>query len=58
VDALAFEADGGDEVKVTRGGATSSMRDLFAEAIQPQPAFSCGYSPAVTAAAKIVGGSS
>jgi glucose-6-phosphate dehydrogenase assembly protein OpcA len=58
VDALTFEADGGGEVKVTRSGATSSMRDLFAEALQPQPAFSRGYAPAVAAAAKIGDGSS
>ena len=58
VDALTFEADGGDEVKVTRGGATSTMRDLFAEALQPQPAFARGYSLAVAAAANIVDGSS
>jgi hypothetical protein len=57
VDALTFEgADG--EVQVTRGGATSSLRDLFAEALQPQPAFSRGYTPAVTAAAKMLDGSS
>ncbi len=58
VDALTFEADGGGEVKVTRSGATSSMRDLFAEALQPEPAFSRGYSPAVAAAAKMLDGSS
>jgi glucose-6-phosphate dehydrogenase assembly protein OpcA len=58
VDALTFEADDGEEIEVTRSGATSSMRDLFAEALQPQPAFSRGYAPAVTAAAKIVDGSS
>ncbi len=57
VDALTFDADGA-EVKVTRSGATSSMRDLFAEALQPQPAFSRGYSPAVAAAAKMLNGSS
>jgi glucose-6-phosphate dehydrogenase assembly protein OpcA len=56
VDALTFATDGGDEVKVMRGGATSSMRDLFAEALQPQPAFSRGYAPAVAAAAKMLDG--
>ncbi len=56
VDALTFEAEGA-EVEVTRSGATSSMRDLFAEALQPQPAFSRGYSPAVATAAKMVSGS-
>jgi len=54
VDALTFEGDAG-EIDVTRGGATSSMRDLFAEALQPQPAFSRGYSPAVAAAARMLG---
>jgi len=58
VDALMFATDAGDQVKVTRGGATSSMRDLFAEALQPQPAFSRGYGPAVAAAAKMLDGSS
>jgi glucose-6-phosphate dehydrogenase assembly protein OpcA len=57
VDALGFEADG-REVEVTRGGATSSMRDLFEEALQPQPAFSLGYAPAVAAAAKMLDGTS
>ena len=56
VDALTFHA-GESEVKVTRGGATSSLRDLFAEALQPQPAFSRGYAPAVSAAAKMLDGS-
>lgn len=56
VDALTFNAAGG-EVKVTRGGATSSLRDLFAEALQPQPSFSRGYSPAVAAAATMLDGS-
>jgi len=56
VDALTFEAEGGGEVRVARSGATSSMRDLFAEALQPQPAFARGYSAAVAAAANMVGG--
>ena len=55
VEALTFQADGA-EVKVSRGGATSSLRDLFAEALQPQPAFSRGYTPAVTAAARMLDG--
>jgi glucose-6-phosphate dehydrogenase assembly protein OpcA len=57
VDSVTFEADGG-EVKVTRSGATSSMRDLFAEALQPEPAFARGYAPAVAAAAEMLDGSS
>jgi glucose-6-phosphate dehydrogenase assembly protein OpcA len=56
VDALAFTAEDA-ELKVTRSGATSSLRDLFAEALQPQPSFSRGYSPAVAAAATMLGGS-
>jgi glucose-6-phosphate dehydrogenase assembly protein OpcA len=56
VDSVTFEADGG-EVKVTRSGATSSMRDLFAEALQPEPAFARGYAPAVAAAATMLDGS-
>jgi glucose-6-phosphate dehydrogenase assembly protein OpcA len=58
VQGLELEADDGGEVKVTRSGATSLMRDLFAEALQPQPAFSRGYAAAVSAAAKMLGGSS
>ena len=57
VEALTFKTDDA-EVKVSRGGATSSLRDLFAEALQPQPAFSRGYSGAVTAVAKMLDGSS
>jgi glucose-6-phosphate dehydrogenase assembly protein OpcA len=57
VDALTFRADA-DEVAVSRSGATSSLRDLFAEALQPQPWFSRGYSPAVAAAATMLDGSS
>jgi glucose-6-phosphate dehydrogenase assembly protein OpcA len=56
VDALSFEAEGGT-VEVTRSGATSSLRDLFAEALLPQPTFSRGYSPAVAAAATMLDGS-
>jgi hypothetical protein len=56
VDALTFRAAEG-EVEVSRGGATSSLRDLFAEALQPQPAFARGYAPAVSAAAKMLDGS-
>jgi hypothetical protein len=56
VDALAFKADSG-EVTVGNSGATSSLRDLFAEALQPQPSFSRGYSPAVAAATTMLDGS-
>jgi len=57
VDDLVFESEAG-EVKVNRSGATSSLRDLFAEALQPQPSFSRGYAPAVAAAAAMMDGSS
>jgi glucose-6-phosphate dehydrogenase assembly protein OpcA len=50
VDRVVFRA-GSNEVPVERSGATSSLRDLFAEALQPQPAFARGYEPAVLAAA-------
>lgn len=55
VDRVVFRA-GPDEVDVERSGATSSLRNVFAEAIQPQPSFSRGYSPAVTAAATMLDG--
>ena len=51
VDALTFHGESaGEEVAVSRGGATSSLRDLFPEALQPQPSFSRGYAAAVAAA--------
>jgi glucose-6-phosphate dehydrogenase assembly protein OpcA len=56
VEALAFKGES-EEVAVRRGGATSSLRDLFAEALQPQLSFSRGYSPAVAAAATMLDGS-
>jgi len=56
VDGLAFKTES-EEVAVGRGGATSSLRDMFAEALQPQPSFSRGYAPAVTAAAAMLDGS-
>ena len=58
VDALSFESEAdGAEVAVARGGATSSLRDMFAEALQPQDAFSRGYAPAVEMATKLLNGS-
>jgi glucose-6-phosphate dehydrogenase assembly protein OpcA len=50
VGGVVFRAESG-EVDVDRCGATSSLRDLFAEALQPQPSFARGYAPAATAAA-------
>ena len=55
VDRIVFRS-GSEEVGVARGGATSSLRDLFAEALQPLPSFARGYAPAVTAAAAMLGG--
>ena len=56
VDGLVFKTES-EEVAVGRSGATSSLRDMFAEALQPQPSFSRGYAPAVTAAAAMLDGS-
>jgi glucose-6-phosphate dehydrogenase assembly protein OpcA len=56
VDGLVFETESG-EVMVRRSGATSSLRDMFAEALQPEPSFSRGYAAAVTAAATMLDGS-
>jgi glucose-6-phosphate dehydrogenase assembly protein OpcA len=53
VDGVVFGAES-EEVAVSRGGATSSLRDMFAEALQPQASFSRGYAPAVTAAAAML----
>lgn len=50
VGGVVFRSESGD-VDVDRCGATSSLRDLFAEALQPQPSFARGYAPAATAAA-------
>jgi hypothetical protein len=55
VDRVVFRA-GSEEVEVERSGATSSLRNMFAEAIQPQASFARGYAPAVTAAASMLDG--
>jgi glucose-6-phosphate dehydrogenase assembly protein OpcA len=55
VDGIVFRA-GSEEIEVERSGATSSLRDLFAEALQPEPSFARGYAPAVTAAAAMLDG--
>jgi glucose-6-phosphate dehydrogenase assembly protein OpcA len=52
VGGVVFRADAG-EIDVDRCGASSSLRDLFAEALQPQPSFARGYPPAVALAAKM-----
>jgi hypothetical protein len=55
VERVVFRA-GSEEVAVDRGGATSSLRDLFAEALQPQASFGRGYAAAVAAAAAMLDG--
>jgi glucose-6-phosphate dehydrogenase assembly protein OpcA len=55
VGGVVFRA-GSEEITVARGGATSSLRDLFAEALQPQASFGRGYAPAVAAAAAMLDG--
>jgi glucose-6-phosphate dehydrogenase assembly protein OpcA len=49
VERLTFRTDT-DEVGIGRGAATSRLRDLFAEALQPMPSFARGYSDALEAA--------
>ena len=49
VQKLTFRTDA-DEVGIGRGAATSRLRDLFAEALQPMPSFARGYSDALEAA--------
>ena len=55
VDGVVFSA-GSEEISVERSGATSALRDLFAEALQPEPSFARGYAPAVKAAAGMLDG--
>jgi glucose-6-phosphate dehydrogenase assembly protein OpcA len=54
VEELSLGSDS-DEVKVHRGAATSRLRDLFAEALQPIPSFAKGYPEALEAAAAMAG---
>ncbi len=54
IEALTFKA-ASDEVKIGRGAATSRLRDLFAEALQPTPTFARGYADALGAAVAMVG---
>ena len=53
VEKLTFRTDT-DEVGIGRGAATSRLRDLFAEALQPMPSFARGYSDALEAAAAML----
>jgi glucose-6-phosphate dehydrogenase assembly protein OpcA len=57
VEGLVLGTDSG-EVRVARGAATSGLRDLFAEALQPRPSFARGYADAVQAAVAMLKGGS
>ena len=46
IEKLTFRTDS-DEVKIRRGAATSRLRDVFAEALQPMPSFARGYADAL-----------
>jgi hypothetical protein len=54
IETLTFRA-GADEVRIGRGAATSRLRNLFAEALQPMPSFARGYAEALGAAAAMLG---
>jgi glucose-6-phosphate dehydrogenase assembly protein OpcA len=56
IEKLTFRTDS-DEVKIRRGAATSRLRDLFAEALQPTPWFARGYPEALGAVAAMLGDS-
>jgi glucose-6-phosphate dehydrogenase assembly protein OpcA len=53
IEKLTFRSDT-DEVIIGRGAATSRLRDLFAEALQPMPSFARGYPEALGAAAAML----
>jgi glucose-6-phosphate dehydrogenase assembly protein OpcA len=53
IETLTFRTDT-DEVRIGRGAATSRLRDLFAEALQPMPSFARGYADALEAAAAML----
>jgi glucose-6-phosphate dehydrogenase assembly protein OpcA len=55
IETLTFRADA-DEVKIGRGAATSRLRNLFAEALQPLPSFTRGYRDALEAAVAMLDG--
>jgi glucose-6-phosphate dehydrogenase assembly protein OpcA len=54
IESLTLRADS-SEVRVARGAATSHLRDLFAEALQPLSSFGRGYLEALTAATVLEG---
>ena len=49
IEKLTFRFDA-EEVRIGRGAATSRLRDLFAEALQPMPSFARGYAESLKAA--------
>lgn len=55
VETVAFAA-GAERVALGRGAATSALRDVFAEALQPLPSFARGYPDALRTAAAMLGG--
>jgi len=54
IEGLTFGA-GAAEVAIERCGATSRLRDVFAEALRPEASFARGYPEAVAAAAGMLG---
>jgi glucose-6-phosphate dehydrogenase assembly protein OpcA len=50
IERLSFRTDT-DAVRIGRGAATSRLRDLFAEALQPMPSFARGYPESLGAVA-------
>ncbi len=56
IESLTFRA-GSEDVRVGRGAATSRLRDLFVEALQPMPSFARGYREALEFASAMEGGS-
>jgi glucose-6-phosphate dehydrogenase assembly protein OpcA len=53
IERLSFRTDA-DEVGIGRGAATSRLRDLFAEALQPIPSFARGYPESLGAVAAML----
>ncbi|MEK6328081.1 MAG: glucose-6-phosphate dehydrogenase assembly protein OpcA [Actinomycetota bacterium] len=53
IENLTFRTDA-DEVRIGRGAATSRLRDLFAEALQPMPSFARGYQESLGAVAAML----
>jgi glucose-6-phosphate dehydrogenase assembly protein OpcA len=53
IEKLTFRTDT-DEVRIGRGAATSRLRNLFAEALQPMPSFARGYPETLDAIAAML----